>query len=293
MESMTGFGQGVYQSDTFQIVCLAKSINHRFLEVYAKLPKRYALLEDRIRREVSERFGRGRVEVQIKYYGFAKGLREIYLDLELAKKLKTALEILQSELEFEEPLTFQDFLYFRDYLTFEEREEDIEVLWEEVFPALDSALRNLKESRIKEGERLKERILSYFHELEEIIDKISALKEDVKRENIEKAKARIESYLLELTSGKLDPARLYQEVAILLDRLDITEEVDRLKVHLTHFEETLGELNSGKKLDFLLQEMHREITTLSNKAQNAHLSLLAVSAKDLLEKIREQVQNLV
>jgi uncharacterized protein (TIGR00255 family) len=293
MESMTGFGQGVYQSDTFQIVCLAKSVNHRFLEVYIKLPKRYALLEDRIRREVSERFGRGRVEVQIKYYGFAKGLKEIHLDLELAKKLKTALEILQSELAFEEPLTFQDFLYFRDYLTLEEREEDVEVLWEEVFPALDSALKNLKESRIKEGERLKERILSYFHELKEIIDKISALKEDVKRENIEKAKARIESYFFELTSGKLDPARLYQEVAILLDRLDITEEVDRLKVHLTHFEETLGEPNSGKKLDFLLQEMHREITTLSNKAQNAHLSLLAVSAKDLLEKIREQVQNLV
>jgi len=293
MESMTGFGQGVYQSDTFQIVCLAKSVNHRFLEVYIKLPKRYALLEDRIRREVSERFGRGRVEVQIKYYGFAKGLKEIYLDLELAKKLKTALEILQSELAFEEPLTFQHFLYFRDYLTLEEREEDVEVLWEEVFPALDSALKNLKKSRIKEGERLKERILSYFHELKEIIDKIFALKEDVKRENIEKAKARIESYLIELTSGKLDPARLYQEVAILLDRLDITEEVDRLKVHLTHFEETLGEPNSGKKLDFLLQEMHREITTLSNKAQNAHLSLLAVSAKDLLEKIREQVQNLV
>jgi len=190
-------------------------------------------------------------------------------------------------------LTFQDFLYFRDYLTLEEREEDVEVLWEEVFPALDSALKNLKECRIKEGERLKERILSYFHELKEIIDKISALKEDVKRENIEKAKARIESYLLELTGGKLDPARLYQEVAILLDRLDITEEVDRLKVHLTHFEETLGEPNSGKKLDFLLQEMHREITTLSNKAQNALLSLIAVSAKDLLEKIREQVQNLV
>ena len=293
MESMTGFGQGVHQSDTFQVVCFAKSLNHRFLEVYMKLPRRYSLIEDRIRREVGERFLRGRIEVQIKYYGFARGLKEIYLDLELAKKLKTALEILQSELDFEEPLTFQDFLLFRDYLILEEREEDADVLWEEVYPALDQALKNLKESRLKEGEKLKEKILTYFQGLKDINEKISSSKEKVKKENIERAKARVQNYLAELGADHLDSSRLYQEIAILLDRLDITEEVDRLKVHLVHFEEILDEQNSGKKLDFLIQEMYRELTTLGNKAQSAEMSLLVVSAKDLLEKIREQIQNLV
>ncbi len=293
MESMTGFGQGVYQGDSFQVVCYAKSLNHRYLEVSLKLPKRYAQLEERLRREISLRFSRGKIEVQLKYYGFSSGLKEIFLDLELAKKLKTALEILQAELNFEESLTFQDFLFFRDYLTLAEREEDVEALWEEVKEAFYQALNSLQESRLREGAQLKEKIQQYLALLTNTIEEISSRQKRVTEERIEKTKERIAQYLLRLSGEGLDETRIYQEISLLLERIDFSEELDRLKVHLLHFREVMEEPSCGKKLDFLLQELHREVNTLATKAQNAEISLLVVQAKDLIEKIREQVQNLV
>lgn len=292
MESMTGFGRAIYQNDDFQIIVQAKSVNHRFLDITLRLPKRYSSLEERIRKRVTELFSRGKIEISIRILGLAKEKREIFFDLELAKKLKENLLHLKETLLLPGEITLSEILTFREITLFEEKEEDLEFLWNEVEPALETSLKDLKEGRLREGALLKEKIKDFLSQLKSIVLKIEELKEKIKTENIQKMKERVTHLLKELGS-ELDEGRLYQEIAFLLDRLDITEEIDRLKVHIENALKVIDEPSCGKKLDFLCQEMHREITTLSNKAQSAEISLLAVSAKDLVEKIREQVQNVV
>jgi uncharacterized protein (TIGR00255 family) len=292
MESMTGFGSAVFQGENFQIHCQAKSVNHRYLEVSLKLPRRYSSLEERIRRRVFELFERGKIEVQIKIYGFPKQVRDLAFDLELARTIKANLETLKEGLNLEGKITLEEILSFREIVIFEEREEDLESLWLELSPVLEEALAELKNSRLKEGALLKQRIEGFLEELSGVAEKIEVLKERVRDENLKRMRGRIEGMVSEL-SGQLDEVRLYQEIALLLDRLDFTEELDRFKVHLKEMKALLKERKPGKRLDFFCQELLREINTLSNKAQSAEISLLAVTAKDLIEKIREQVQNVV
>lgn len=292
MESMTGFGRGIYQNENFQIIALAKSVNHRYLEITLKLPKRYSLLEERIRKRIAELFQRGRIELSIRVLGLTGEKREILFDLELAKKLKEGLLTLKETLSLPGEITLSEILTFKEITLFEEKEEDLELLWNEIEPALEACLRDLKEARLREGAFLKEKIRSFLLELKSLTEKIENLKEKAKEENLKKMKERIHLLLEELGSP-LDEGRLYQEIAFLLDRMDITEELDRLRVHLENALKVMEEPCCGKKIDFLCQEMHREITTLSNKAQSAEISLLAVLGKDLVEKIREQVQNVV
>jgi len=292
MESMTGFGKGIFQHKNYTVTVYAKSLNHRYLEISLKLPKRYTFLEERIRKFVSERFKRGKIEIQIKSIGFELSEKEILLDTELARKLKTALIHLKFELGFEDPLIFSDFLRFRDYLILEEKEEAPEKLWEEIYPALNSALEELKETRLKEGENLKKILKTYLESLKNKVSQIENLKEKVLEESKERLKSRLDKLFREFKLNEIDENRFYQELVYLLDKIDFSEELERLKIHIKHFEDTMEEENCGKKLDFLCQEMFREINTLSNKAQSSEISLISVNIKDLIEKLREQIQNI-
>jgi len=292
MESMTGFGKGVFQNVNYTITVYVKSVNSKYLDIFMRLPKRYIFLEERIRKFISQEFKRGKIELQIKYTGIGLSEKEISLDIELARKLKTALIHLKFELGFEDSLTFSDFLRFRDYLILEDKEEDLNKLWEEVYPALKKALEELKNSRLNEGKLLKEVLKTHLEELKERVFQIERLKEKVIEENKEKVKNRLNKLFREFDLKGIDENRFYQEIAYLLDRLDFTEELDRLKTHISHFEITMEEEHCGKKLDFLCQEMFREINTLSNKAQSSEISLITVKVKDLIEKLREQIQNI-
>jgi uncharacterized protein (TIGR00255 family) len=292
MESMTGFGKGVFQYGNYTITVYAKSLNHKYLDISLRLPKRYTFLEERIRKFVSERFKRGKIEIQVKLTGSEIGEKEIFLDTALARKLKTALIHLKFELGFEDPLLFSDFLRFRDYLVLEEKEEELDKLWEEIYPALNEALKELKEARLREGENLKKILQNYLDLLKSEIFQIESLKDKVIEENKEKLKLRLSKLFDEFELKNIDENRFYQEVVYLLDRIDFSEELDRLKVHINYFENTMGEEACGKKLDFICQEMFREINTLSNKAQSSEISLIAVNIKDLIEKLREQIQNI-
>lgn len=292
MESMTGFGRGISQLENFQVECLSKSLNHRYLEINLKLPKRYTILEERIRKRIAEIFERGKIEVHFKVYGFSSQNKEIIFDLELAKSLKNNLELLKNYLGLSGEITLGEIIQFREITLIEEKEEEIEVLWEEIRPALEEALFELKNSRLREGALLKEKILEYLFFLQRKVEEISALKDKIKAENINKFKIRIEK-LLEEFKGSLEESRLYQELAFLLDKMDFSEELERFIIHLKSFKELIEVPNSGKRLDFICQELMREINTLSNKAQSAEISLIAVEIKDYIEKIREQLQNVV
>lgn len=293
MESMTGFGEGIFQGNNFSLTVYAKSLNHRFLEVVLKLPKRYSFLEERIRKLIVSQFDRGKIEVTVKITGISSFPKNIYLDLELAKNLKEALENLKENLGFKESLTFSEFLWFKDFLMLEEKEEDFETLWEEISPALNMALEELKSSRKKEGEFLKKVIKELLTEIGKTVSEIEKLREKIIKETQTKVKEKILKLLQEFELKNLDQDRFYQELVYVLDRIDFTEELERLKIHLVNFEIAMEEKRCGKKLDFFCQEMFREINTLSNKALSSEISLLAVKIKDLIEKIREQVQNVV
>jgi len=292
MESMTGFGKGIFQLENYTITVYAKSLNSKYLDISLKLPKRYTFLEERIRKFISQEFKRGKIEIQIKYTGGEFSQKEILVDKDLARELKTALTRLKFELGFEEPLTFSDFLKFRDYLILEEKEEELDKLWEEICPPLSKALEELKESRLKEGEILKNLLKIYLKELKDRVSKIENLKEKIIKDAKNKTKERLDKIFKELNLREIDENRFYQELVYLLDKIDFTEELDRLKTHISHFELTMEERDCGKKLDFLCQEMFREINTLSNKAQSSEISLIAVEIKDLIEKLREQIQNI-
>ncbi|MFN4131703.1 MAG: endoribonuclease YicC domain-containing protein, partial [Caldimicrobium sp.] len=211
---------------------------------------------------------------------------------ELAKSLKNNLELLKNYLGLSGEITLGEIIQFREITLIEEKEEEIEVLWEEIRPALEEALFELKNSRLREGALLKEKILEYLFFLQRKVEEISALKDKIKAENINKFKIRIEK-LLEEFKGSLEESRLYQELAFLLDKMDFSEELERFIIHLKSFKELIEVPNSGKRLDFICQELMREINTLSNKAQSAEISLIAVEIKDYIEKIREQLQNVV
>lgn len=292
MESMTGFGKGKIQTEGLTIVVYAKSVNSKYLDINLKLPKRYAFLEERIRKFVGEHFSRGKIEIQVKCTGTKLAGKEITLDFETAKNLKQSLEFLRKELKFEDPLSFSDFLRFREYLMVEEKEEELDKLWEEIYPALEEALKDLKNSRKREGEYLKITLLKYIEELEKELNFIEAIKFRVIEENKTKLRERLEKLIQEFNLSFIDENRFYQELVFLLDKIDFTEELERLKVHLKHFRKTVEEENAGKKLDFLCQEMFREINTLAVKAQSSEISLRAVNIKDLIEKLREQIQNI-
>lgn len=289
LRSMTGFGRAEECWDTWTLRVEAKSVNHRFLEIIPRLPRRYQGLEERIRRRIRELFKRGRFEIYVQLTGSPPEAQTISVNETLAREYLSGLRYLKSLFGLSGEVETGDLLRMREVFLPVEREEDLEKLWAELSPVLEEALRGLSEMRAKEGAFLEKVLREQLDELKGLLSRIKALKEP----SFEAAKRRLEERLKLLLNQNLDPLRLHQEVVILADRTDFTEELDRLESHLSQFEKTLTEEGPhGRKLDFLIQEMFREINTLSNKAANAEVSQLAVEVKCTLEKMREQVQNL-
>ncbi len=290
LHSMTGFGRAEEVWDTWSLRVEVKSVNHRFLEIIPRLPKRYQGLEEKIRRYIRELFKRGRFEIYVQLTGSPPQGQALNVNETLAAQYVAGLKYLKNLFGLTGEVETADLLRMRDVFAPVETEEDLEKLWQELSPVLEKALCELAEMRKKEGAFLGEVLQEQIGHLKRLLTQIEALKEPA----FQAAKQRLEERLKLLLHEKgLDPLRLHQEVVILADRTDFTEELDRLRSHLAQFEKTLqGEGPHGRKLDFLIQEMFREINTLSNKAANARISHLAVEVKCTLEKMREQVQNL-
>ncbi len=290
IRSMTGFGRAEGLWETWSLRVEIKSLNHRFLEIIPRLPRRYQGLEERLRRLIRERCARGRFEVYVQVVGLPPGFQALNVNTELAAQYISSLRLLKTMFGLAGEPQVSDLLRMRDVFTAVESEEDLEALWQEFEPVLSKALEELLQMRLIEGEYLAQVLREQLGQLRKIIDQIDHLREPV----FHRAKTRLEERIKTLLADKdLDPLRLYQEVVILADRMDISEELDRLRSHLQQFEKTLAEPGPhGRRLDFLIQEMFREINTLSTKASAAEISQLAVEVKCTLEKMREQVQNI-
>jgi uncharacterized protein (TIGR00255 family) len=289
--SMTGYGEGEYADAQGYWKVEIRSYNHRYLDIQIRMPRELSLFEDPLRQKIRCCLSRGRVELVASSEEFGGRKRRITLNEGLLAGYREALEELREFLGQREPLRVQDFLAFPDLLIVEEESWDRELIWASLEKAAEQALEGLVIMRRAEGEQLKADII---HKLKAVEGLIRSL--EVRAPLLpETYRERLTARLAELVPDgiTIDPERLAAEAALLADRCDISEELVRLNSHLHQMWSELKEGGTvGRKLDFLLQEMHREINTLGVKANDAVSTALAVEVKSLLEKVREQVQNI-
>lgn len=289
LKSMTGFGRGEHTTPRAHYRVEVQAVNHRFVEVRARLPRRLARLEHQIQREVQHRFGRGRFEVHLSERLLVEPPRTIRVDRAAAREFVAAVRALQEELGLPGALSVEALAGLRDLVGFEEPEEEAGAVWEEIRPALEQAFADLEKMREKEGAALSAELRHRLGLLERGVAAILARAPGT----VAAYRARLQERVAALAAGvPLDPGRLEQEVVLFADRADVTEEGARLGSHLAQFRDLLDAPGpQGRKLEFLLQEMHREVNTLGSKAADAAIAAEVVALKAELEKMREQLQN--
>ncbi len=281
---MTGFGR----AESAEFAVEVQSVNHRFLEVRARLPRRWSGLEQRIQQAVQQRFARGHFDVTLEDRS-QEGSRSLRVDLDLARQYVTALRTLQRELSLTGEVSLEMLAGQRDLVAVEEAEEDLEAIWASLEPVLVRALTALAGMRQREGEALAAALERHVLDVEAGLGRIRTRAPEA----VHAQRDRLRERVRELLDGRLpDPERLEQEVALLAERGDIAEECDRLASHLSQFREALADAGpQGRRLDFLLQEMNREVNTIGSKAGDAAIAQEVVGLKTAVERLREQVQN--
>ena len=289
VRSMTGFGRGVTTTKNFQLTVEIRAVNHRFLEINTKFPKEWMESEVIAKKMLSDAVSRGKIDVII----FLKELHDtqqtIQINWSLLNSFLQAKEELSQTVPMQEKWTMQEIVSLEQVLQVEKVELQQEEIVEAVKSALSEAITNLIAMREREGQGLEGVMLQYKAELEA---QIAHIRHSAPLA-VEKYRNRLMSRLEEVTNGQTLDDRLLTEVAIFAERIDITEELDRLDSHFNQLTETLNErVAIGRKLDFIMQEMNREINTIGSKNQSTDCSAAVVQAKTILEKMREQVQNI-
>jgi uncharacterized protein (TIGR00255 family) len=265
-------------------------VNHRFSEVQIRMPRDLSPLEDRARAIMQERVRRGRVEVVITRDEGTRRPRTVRADAELAAAYARALRELGSAISATGDVTLEQIASLPDVLRIEDERVDAESLWPLLEPALRAAADGLVAMRAAEGVRLAHDLLARVSALETMADAIAGRGRDVVRAHGERLRTRLAELLAEVP---VDEARIAAEVALFADRSDISEELTRLRSHLAQFRQTVVEEDGpvGRKLDFLLQEMGREVNTIGSKANDLDITRTIITMKSELESLREQVQN--
>lgn len=291
IKSMTGYGTAGVQTDTGRSYSIeVKSVNHRYCDVNVKLPGKLSFLDQELKALVKKRFNRGRFDIYVGVDEFGKGSKQITFDKELAAQYLAQLQELGEFLGIEARADLLAITRMPDVLRVEPVELDQDEVRRQLTAILVEALESLEQMRIHEGEVLDQDIRGNLGAIRSIVDTV----QELAKASPAQYKAALEERLKRLTDGvkEIDPDRLAQEVAVFCDRIDVSEEITRLYGHLDHFLH-VSEANEavGRKLDFLIQEMNREINTIGSKSNNAEITKQVVDVKAILEKIREQVQN--
>ncbi len=290
MKSMTGFGRGEASGKNFNVSAELKTVNNRFLDIKLRLSSELQPLEAEIKKLISERLTRGRVEINLQYEKTGDTLYE--LNRPLISGYLEALKEMQREFLLSGEPDINMIARLPNAL--QTKKDDLsEEFAEGIRKAIINALNNLEAMRIKEGDSLKTEFQTLLGNIESTIPVIEKESENVSAEYFERLKTRLEKLLSKSdVEIELDQARLAQEVAYLSDKGDISEEITRLKSHVDQFSSILEEEEAvGKRLDFLTQELNREANTVGSKTQNMTVKEAALSLKADIEKIREQVQN--
>lgn len=290
IKSMTGFGRAQYEENGYRINCEIKGVNHRFLEMSIKMPRRYNLLEDKMKETVKKFVNRGRIDINLNIERKAASQHNIKLDKELAITYYSSLNELAKILSIPLEVRLIDLYRLPEVFTLEDREEDMEEVWTVIEKSLLLALENMMVMRCKEGANLVADIRSRNQANLKQMEKLENRSPQVVAEYQQKLQQRMADLL---SAEALDEQRLMQEAAIFADKSNVTEEIVRLYSHIKYLDELLEIGDTvGRKCDFLLQEMFREINTIGSKANDLDMNRIVVEVKAELEKIREQIQNI-
>ena len=290
-KSMTGFGMGEYKDDKYNISVECKTINHKYLDVNPRLPRKVSFLEDRLRQLVKDYISRGRVDMFIKFDTVSSSGAKLVYDEDLAKQYFEILKRIKDGFDLKQEINPVEISKFPEIVSVTEAEDDEEILWNALREASEKALMSLSNMRKEEGTKLEKDIIERSNLLEKYIDDAERFSDTV----VEDYRSRLNQRIGEILENPalVDEARLAQEVAIYADKSSITEEIVRFRSHINQLRNTIVNDDSiGRKLDFLIQEMNREVNTIGSKSSAIDITNLVIQIKAELEKIREQVQNI-
>jgi uncharacterized protein (TIGR00255 family) len=287
---MTGFGRGQHSINGYEAVVEVRSLNHRFLDVAMRLPRGLGAYEQAVKDFVRTKVNRGRVNVAVTLKSETEDELGLSVDEETAHRYKHLLETLIKKLDLPGPVTLEHLLQFSDILTIAEETGLPPEAWLCVEKALALAIDEMNTMRVREGQEMSNDLRARVNGLQEKLETIKTHSAGRSKSEFEKLYKRLCAMV---ESKELDRTRLELEVALLADRVDITEECTRFQSHNTVFLEALADAEpAGRKLNFLLQEMNREANTIGAKANDAQIAHLVVSIKEEVEKLREQIQNI-
>ena len=290
IKSMTGFGRCGIQKGSRKYTVELKSVNHRYLDVNIRMPKKLNFFETAIRTLLKTYANRGKVDIFITYEDLSQSQVSVKYNAALAAEYLKYLKQMEKEFGLENDVRVSTLSRYPEVFTMEEQSEDEEELWNELKEALEGAFFQFVETRKAEGGNLKKDILSKLAFLEEQI----AFIEERSPQIIAEYRAKLEDKVKELLADtQIEEGRIAAEVILFADKICTDEEVVRLKSHISHMRNTLEEKDEiGRKLDFIAQEMNREANTILSKANDIEVSDRAISLKTEIEKIREQIQNI-
>ncbi|MHB1392057.1 MAG: YicC/YloC family endoribonuclease [Clostridia bacterium] len=289
IKSMTGFGRGEFRQGTSTFSVDVRSVNHRYSDISVRMPRAMSILEEKVREFVTEKISRGKVDVYINYNTFGQN-SQVKLDTDLAKAYVDSLNTLKEMFGIRDDISLSLLTMFPDIMAMETVEMNMDELWVILKEALEMALDALVEMRQREGERLKNDLLEKLVNVKDFVGNIKEKSYSI----VDEYKNKLYDRIKELTKDiPIDENRLLTEVAVFADKSGIDEEIVRLESHMEELRKALNFKGSvGKKLDFIIQEMNREVNTIGSKITDLGILNNVISIKTEIEKIREQVQNI-
>lgn len=290
IKSMTGYGRCEKIDENKKIVIDIKSVNHRYSDISVKVPRAYGYTEDKIRDYVASKVSRGKIDVFVYIEFYTSGDKVVVLDKALCKNYYNVLEEIKQECKIDGDIRLSDVSSFRDIFVTKQEDEDKEQVWNMILECLEPAMNDFLSAREREGKRMAEDIKEHAEIILEDVKVIEEIMPVAEKEYAEKLRQR----MLELLGDfNIDESRLLTEVAIMADKICVSEELVRLKSHFAELDNILAlDEPIGRKLDFLIQEINRETNTIGSKANDFGVAKTVVNIKAEIEKLREQIQNI-
>ena len=290
IKSMTGFGRCEMEESNRKITVEMKSVNHRYLDVNIKMPKKLSFFESSIRNELKNYVQRGKIDIFISYEDFSENNVCIKYNKDLAAEYLKYLRDMSEEFGLDDDIRVSTLSRYPEVFSMEEQMVDEEEIWKVLSKAIDGAAENFVETRIKEGKNLAEDLIA---KLDNMLEHVAFI-EERSPQLMDEYRKKLEDRVKELLGdANVDESRLLTEVTIFADKVCVDEEIVRLKSHIETTKQTLIDGGSiGRKLDFIAQEMNREANTILSKANDLDISNRGIELKTEIEKVREQIQNI-
>lgn len=288
---MTGYGSGIAKSPKVSVTVEMKSVNHRFCDISVRLPKQLFIYEEKIKKIIQSYVSRGKLDVYVTVEGEEIVSRSLTVDWSLLKQYGEAFNEAERILSIKENLSLNHLLQVKEIFQVTEREDKSDVIASLLINATEYAAKDLYAMRVREGEIAYKDFINRLHKIGKVLEDVSSFADDAIPFYREKLLEKVKGFLS--GSMEVEESRILTEVAIYADKSDINEEIERLKGHISQFIFIL-ESNEpiGRKLDFLIQEMNREVNTIGSKSNDLKISANVVELKSEIEKLKEQVQNI-